>query len=522
MTIADTVLNSLPRKYQDAIWLILPASLRKHILWPISEPNDSWASFDQNPWKHPWLTQNNIKNFRTFSDGWVEMLLKSFEESKQMPKKKYAFVGNMANNLYIRACVLAKRNLSIDTHLHPHDQSLMGHPAWEEYDGDIPGNITTINEALNLGVDLPEIPSIYRHETLGYQSTQNKDLPGSMRFLDLKRFPDYFAYMPTYLALQKYDALLAVQVPYLAYLSGKPYAVTQMGGDIWYDCSRDDLLGHLQRASFSNASVFIISNPWSLAFGRRYKISNMIYLPFLLDEVRYSPGPPIFKEQWRNETGGDFFVMMSSRIDYAYKGSNVAINAFAQFSKKVPTARLIVTDWGSDKSRMELFFEELGISDKVLVIPPAGKRMLINRLRSADCLIDQLILGYYGASALEAMACGLPVIMNLNQAQYDSLIPEGCAPVCQASTNEQVFHKLLDLYNDTNYRKIAGTKLREWFLQTHSNEKWGKIYEAILWGISEKKLPKFYKTPLKKPLNFDEVNYHSFELQHAPTFPNYR
>jgi glycosyltransferase involved in cell wall biosynthesis len=247
----------------------------------------------------------------------------------------------------------------------------------------------------------------------------------------------------------------------------------------------------------------------------------MIYLPFLLDEDKYSPGPPIFREQWCKEVGGDFFVMISSRIDYSFKGSDIAINAFAQFVKGVPTARLIVTDWGKDKSRMELIFEELGISDKVLIVPPAGKRMLIKRLRSADCLIDQLILGYYGASALEAMSCGLPVIMNLNQAQYDSLIPEGCAPVCQADTEKQVLQQLLKLYYNINYRKVVGTKLREWFLQTHSNKKWGKIYEAILWGVSKKKLPEYDNSPLGVALSIEEIDYHFLELKNAPNFPDY-
>lgn len=505
---------------QEAFWQRLPDFVKQRILWPRSPPKDDWHSFDRHPWMHPWLTAPNIRNFRAFSDGWLSKLVESFDARGGAPKK-YAFVGNMANNLYMRSRALSHRNLSIETYLHPHDQFLMSHPSWEEYDGEVPDGVASMEAALSAGLHLPDVPGIYRCATVPWTDVETRNLVGSMRFLDRKRFPDYFTYMPTLLALQKYDALLGVQVPYLAYLTGKPYAVTQMGGDIWYDCSRDDMYGRLQRRAFSKAGAFIVSNPWSLAFGRRYGIRNMVYLPFLLDEARYSPGPAEFRAQWAAETGGDFFVLMSSRLDYLFKGSHLAVNAFARFAAQTPGARLVIAGWGADKSRVEALFAKLGIENKVLVVSIAGKKRLIKYLRSADCLIDQLTLGYYGASALEGMACGVPVIMNLNHEQYDALIPEGCAPVCHAQTEEAVFLHLTKLHDDPTYRAKVGENLRGWFLETHSNEKWGKLYEAVLWATSEHKLPTFCATPLGTALEKVEENYHSLELLAAPEFPNY-
>jgi glycosyltransferase involved in cell wall biosynthesis len=281
------------------------------------------------------------------------------------------------------------------------------------------------------------------------------------------------------------------------------------------------MYGRLQRLAFSKAGAFIVSNPWSLAFGRRYGMRNMVYLPFLMDETKYTPGPAEFRAQWAAETGGDFFVLMSSRLDYLFKGSNLAVNAFARFAAKMPGARLVIAGWGADKSRVEELFTKLGIENKVLVVPVAGKKRLIKYLRSADCLIDQLSLGYYGASALEGMACGLPVIMNLNREQYDALIPEGCAPVCHAETEDAVFQHLNNLHDNANYRAEVGEKLRGWFLKTHSNEKWGKLYEAVLWATSERTLPIFDETPLGASLGKVEKKYHASQLFGAPKFPNY-
>ena len=508
------------RWLKEWAWTLLRAPLQDRICWPGGAPQDQWHSFDRHPWLHPWTTQNNIKTFRTFSDAWLSKLSHEFDQRQNKPKT-FALVGNMANNLYMRGRALTHRNLSFDVYLHPHDRFLMSHPSWEEYDGDVPDGVTTIEQAMGAGISLPAVAGVFRQETVSYTTVQVQHMVGAMRFLDIKRFPDYFAYFPTLLALQKYDALLAVQVPYLAYLSGRPYSVTQMGGDIWYECSRDDLYGRLQRRSFEKASCFVVSNPWSLSFARRYGLTNLVYLPFIIDETKYRPGPATLRAEWRARAGGEFFVMMSSRLDYQFKGSHIAIQAFARFALMAPAARLVIAGWGADKAKALALFESLGIADKVLIVPVAGKKHVVEYLRSADCLLDQISLGYYGATALEGMACGVPVIMRLNRTQYDALLPEGGPPVCNVETEDDVVRCLAALFEDVNMRRDKGEKLREWFLETHSNSKWGKLYEAVLWGTAEGRLPSFVTSPLAMRLQPDESAYHRSGLAGAPQFPNY-
>ena len=177
--------------------------------------------------------------------------------------------------------------------------------------------------------------------------------------------------------------------------------------------------------------------------------------------------------------------------------------------------------WGADKAQAMELLQSLGISEKTIVLPVAGKRRLVQYLRSANCLIDQLSLGYYGASALEAMACGVPTIMKLNKAQYDAFLPEGCPPVRQAQTEDEVFDQLRDLFHNPRGAAVTGERLRAWFLETHSNGKWGKLYEAILWGTAHGLLPPFSDSPLGEALSSAEVEYHRVELEKAPQFPSY-
>lgn len=516
----EVLWDLLPRAEQDALWTILSPEQREELLWPDGAPRDGWHSFDRHPWKHPWLQPENIRGFRQFSDLWISRVLRNVEGALDRPGRRYAFVGNMANNLYSRAKAMGGRPVQIDIFPHPHDRYLMSHPAWEEFDGVALESVDTIDQALEAGMALPNVLNVRQPGALTH-SIVEEQTPEGMRVLDVRRYQGFFMHLPTLKTLREYDAVLAVQFPYMALLAGKPYVATQMGGEIWYDASRNDVYGHVQREAYIRAGAFIVSNPWSLAFARRYGLSNLVYVPFLIDENRYSPGPGTLRGEWQGASGGDFLVFMSSRQDYRFKGSDVAIRGFARFAAKAPRARLVVTAWGADKEKAMQMFRELGIADRVHVVPIAGKRRLVDYLRSSDCVLDQLTLGYYGASALEAFACGRPVVMNLNKAQYDALIPEGCAPVCQAATEDEVAAQLERLYAAPELAAAAGDGLRRWFLQTHDNRKWGRVMDAILLASSMGRLPDFHGSPLDGQWDNAEAAYLAAELAAAPPFPQY-
>jgi hypothetical protein len=79
-------------------------------------------------------------------------------------------------------------------------------------------------------------------------------------------------------------------------------------------------------------------------------------------------------------------------------------------------------------------------------------------------------------------------------------------------------NKLADV---PGYAARCGEELRQWFLKTHSNTKWARVYDAILAGSSLGLLPSFDGTPLNAPCDLEERRYHDNERAAAPPFPNY-
>ncbi len=401
--------------------------LINRIVWGKTEPRDGWASFDRTPWAHPWLTAENIAAMREHG----RTLRHSIEGLRHKAEHyRYAFTGNIGNGMYTRAVGLRRQGLAVDVVLNPQDNFVMSHPFWEEYEGEV---------ADGVGLDVSAFPGFQsRMKSLDhvYSCDQDSSYPDHFTealhyasVFDVVRWKEFFCHMPTYEFLQSYDAILAAQYPYFAYFARRPYLATQVGGDIWYECSRDDAYGRLQRVSFAAARAFLASNPWSFAFARRYGFRHLTYLPFIVDDQIYRPGDPVYREEWRQRIGGSFFVLSTARLDDYYKGSSVALDGFAQFAASHPEARLILIGWGEDLNRLRDRLARLGIAERTLILPVAGKRRLIDYLRSADCLLGQFVLGYYGAAGIEAMACGLPIVMKLNRAQYNAFCETGAPPV---------------------------------------------------------------------------------------------
>jgi len=115
------------------------------------------------------------------------------------------------------------------------------------------------------------------------------------------------------------------------------------------------------------------------------------------------------------QLGDEPVLLFVGRIQ-PLKGLDVAIRALAMVPRR--DARLLVVGGASgtegldELHRMHLLIDELGVADRVKFIEPQPHHILSTYYRAADVVLVPSRSESFGLVALEAAACGTPVVAN--------------------------------------------------------------------------------------------------------------
>lgn len=186
--------------------------------------------------------------------------------------------------------------------------------------------------------------------------------------------------------------------------------------------------------------------------------------PASIDVIAPGVDLSVFKPGARSDSSqrsdiGIFHVLFAGRIQ-RHKGPQVLIKAAAELRRRRPELPLRVTLLGapSGSEALELGPEvsRLGLDDVVTVLPPVEPAELADWYRASDVVAMPSFSESFGLVALEAQACGIPVVATdvggLGKAVRDGrtgLLIDGHAPADWATALEQ-------LYDDDETRRALG------------------------------------------------------------------
>lgn len=362
---------------------------------------------------------------------------------------KIGLVLNMANNQWLIAKALRRSGVDAELIISTKDFG-MAFPHWEE-------------------VEIPNLdPYAVKYSELAkYYALPNwvklwnpTDALSPRNIIDLM-----------YMA-KDYD-LLQLSVPSVIYLQsiGRRFIVHEAG---WLRgmTIRNSATEKLARRGYSKAECIVMTNSDCYPMLHKIPYKKQVFIPFVIEVDRYKP-----MQIARKDDILTFFH--PTRHVWDVKGNDMLLHAFAQFIHLGYTAKLRMIDWGipDDLSRSKELVKTLGIEPNVEWINPVSKPTLIRLYNEADIVCDQYILDCYGTTAPEAMACGKPVLMSLDDESCKMCYGE-VAPVLNARSVRQILEAMI-LLTDSNMCRKYGDAGRRYAIAHHNPEAVAEQYIAL-------------------------------------------
>ncbi len=211
--------------------------------------------------------------------------------------------------------------------------------------------------------------------------------------------------------LGEYDLVVghapfAKVAPLYKVLYHKPYIVFDAG---WVRYLQQNQSGYSQaRKGYRDAAMILYTNVDTEPMFTEQGYSKQVYTPFAIDTEKYRPIKSTHSNQ--NEVPNFFHP---SRQDWAEKGNDRLITAFARYVKRNAKARLTMVEWyqsPEDLAKSKQLVSELGIQGNVEWVPVMPKNKLVEQYQMSTAVFDQFLFGAFGTTTPEALSGGKPVV----------------------------------------------------------------------------------------------------------------
>lgn len=140
-----------------------------------------------------------------------------------------------------------------------------------------------------------------------------------------------------------------------------------------------------------------------------YDRNRATIFPWGIDTGKFSPGAGSVREKIALD--GDFLILSLRTMEPNYDVETV-VRAFLMAAEKEPGMRLILLGDGSQMEKLKTIAAQDKNGDKVKFMGRQPNEMLVDYYRSCDLYVSASIVDGSSVSLLEAMGCGIPVLMS--------------------------------------------------------------------------------------------------------------
>ncbi len=179
-----------------------------------------------------------------------------------------------------------------------------------------------------------------------------------------------------------------------------------------------------ERAIYDRADAIIATTPQQrdVLLDGEYEVESgkIAVIPPGYDDARYFPVSAATRQAIKHDLGVDGQLVLALGRVAANKGYDLLLRAMPTVFERLPDARLMLAIGSTNPTpgearqveELRLLAAELGIADRVLFHDFVPDEMLADTYRAADVFALSSRYEPFGMTAVEAMACGTPVVVT--------------------------------------------------------------------------------------------------------------
>ena len=265
---------------------------------------------------------------------------------------------------------------------------------------------------------------------------------------------------------------------FIGVLTGyKPFITSLWGTDV-YSFPQKSIVHKYVLKKVLNTSDYLFSTSNCMAQeGNKYTSKKMLITPFGVDTQMFSPKP--------NKKNDTLVIGINKSLEKIY-GLDILLKSYAEFANKNTDilSELRIAGKGSQYKYLRDLSSSLGIEEKVKFYGYLEENQMVEFLQNLDFAVFPSYYESFGVSALEAQACGVPVIVSDADGFMESTIPDKTSLVFEKGNVVQLNGLIQKLSCNEKLRIEMGNAGREFVLErfdlqlNFSNIE--KIYDEIL------------------------------------------
>jgi glycosyltransferase involved in cell wall biosynthesis len=265
--------------------------------------------------------------------------------------------------------------------------------------------------------------------------------------------PGKLSYLTTVFALRSLLTQIKPDIVHAHYASSygfvaslariSPLYLSVWGSDV-YHFPKKPLNKRILSFSLSSATYICSTSRAMLEETKKYTDKHIELIPFGVDTNHFVPNPS-------QKSSGEFHIGIAKSLKDIY-GFPKLIEAFAKLVKEEDCVHLVIIGDGPEKERYQQMVEKHGMSQQVTFVGFVPQEELPQLLTELDLFVLPSESESFGVSALEAQACGVPVIVN-NVGGLPEVVKHGVTGMIMPNNEpEEIYNAMKTLLNDDHNR----------------------------------------------------------------------